>query len=496
MNRWLRRLLSAVFVLSLGLLLGPSLVAAEPAPLLQLDHVPPYGVQESILGTVLHSRPGLAVSGYLQVSEGGRIWGPKPTWVTPSVPVEEDGSFWLQFITGGDDIDAVVLYVLLVPAEYVPDSDYEETARVALDQLVVTRTPEGQVTILPREGKWQRADEPVAAVAEPEPQAVEQAVVSRSPLNPRLSAPSIALNYSPYTDGQSPNLGSHIPLRQMERHLRTMRPQVDTLRTFGVSGELLKLYPLAHTFGYRVYAGAWLGGAMDDPQIKSEIDVLVDVAKRGWCDAVVVGSECLHRGDLSALQLARYLRYARAGLQGQGVAVTTSDTAAALLSYPTLVAECDVVMATYYPFFEGVSIDEAADALATMYGRLQAAYPDKEIIISETGWPTAGSPEGEAVPSEANAARYFAEVYAWAEAEGVEVAYFAAFDEGWKVEGSKGDVGAHWGHRTAAGVLKPEYRAVYPCAEQQGCGEAPWPTATERLAELQDRLERWGAGRP
>ncbi len=95
------RLSSVLCLVSLMFMFGPCAAAEGPLPTLRLDHIPAYGVNESILGTVLYSTPGLAVTGYLQVSEGGRIWGPKPTYVTPSMPVEEDGYFWLQSITEG-----------------------------------------------------------------------------------------------------------------------------------------------------------------------------------------------------------------------------------------------------------------------------------------------------------------------------------------------------------------------------------------------------------
>jgi exo-beta-1,3-glucanase (GH17 family) len=41
----------------------------------------------------------------------------------------------------------------------------------------------------------------------------------------------------------------------------------------------------------------------------------------------------------------------------------------------------------------------------------------------------------------------------WAEDEGVEVFYFEAFDETWKV-GAEGDVGAYWGLWDAQGAPK------------------------------------------
>jgi len=68
----------------------------------------------------------------------------------------------------------------------------------------------------------------------------------------------------------------------------------------------------------------------------------------------------------------------------------------------------------------------------------------KPVIVSETGWPGVGSPTGGAVPSFENAVRYFVNTYRWAEEDGVEVFYFSAFDEAWKVA-AEGDVGAYWG---------------------------------------------------
>ena len=40
--------------------------------------------------------------------------------------------------------------------------------------------------------------------------------------------------------------------------------------------------------------------------------------------------------------------------------------------------------------------------------------------------------------------RYFIDTYRWGQADQVQIFYFAAFDEAWKV-GDEGDVGAFWG---------------------------------------------------
>lgn len=49
--------------------------------------------------------------------------------------------------------------------------------------------------------------------------------------------------------------------------------------------------------------------------------------------------------------------------------------------------------------------------------------------------------------------RYFHNAYQWAAEEGIEIFYFSAFDETWKVA-QEGDVGAYWGIWDKDGHLK------------------------------------------
>jgi exo-beta-1,3-glucanase (GH17 family) len=88
-----------------------------------------------------------------------------------------------------------------------------------------------------------------------------------------------------------------------------------------------------------------------------------------------------------------------------------------------------------------------------MHRRTVRVADGKPIVISETGWPSKGSPYGAAVPGEDQALNYFLNTYLWAEEEGIDIFYFAAFDESWKV-GDEGDVGAYWGIWDSQGRLK------------------------------------------
>jgi exo-beta-1,3-glucanase (GH17 family) len=79
-----------------------------------------------------------------------------------------------------------------------------------------------------------------------------------------------------------------------------------------------------------------------------------------------------------------------------------------------------------------------------MYERAVAVSNGKQVIVAETGWPSQGASCGLAIPSFENALGYFVAVMEWSQRKDVEMYYFSAFDESWKIS-DEGDVGAYWG---------------------------------------------------
>jgi exo-beta-1,3-glucanase (GH17 family) len=124
------------------------------------------------------------------------------------------------------------------------------------------------------------------------------------------------------------------------------------------------------------------------------------------------------------------------------------------------------VLANIYPFWEGMALPRAVLQLQRSYQRLKAAAGGKDIMISETGWPTCGQPIGAAVPSAHNASVYFQHVVSWARDHGIALFYFESFDEPWKIK-HEGRRGACWGIWDAAGAMKPGMQRVF-----DGEGEA------------------------
>ena len=108
--------------------------------------------------------------------------------------------------------------------------------------------------------------------------------------------------------------------------------------------------------------------------------------------------------------------------------------------------------------------------------RVAVAFPGKEILIGETGWPSAGRMRDGALPSRANQARVVSEILdARASAENFRVNLIEAYDQPWK-RALEGTVGGYWGlYRCRDRALK------YPAGDRR-----------QQFSALEDG--RWRAG--
>jgi exo-beta-1,3-glucanase (GH17 family) len=255
------------------------------------------------------------------------------------------------------------------------------------------------------------------------------------------------LCFSPYLEGQAP--GARVSEAQIRARLEIIRPHVRWVRTFSCTDGHEQTPRIAHELGLRTLVGAWLGNDRDKNE--REIDGVVAIASAGHADLVAVGNEVLLREDLPEDELIAYLQRVRQALPG--VPVGYVDAYYQFEDHPRVTAACDVVLVNCYPFWEGCPREQAVPYMGEMYRRAVAVADGRRVIVSETGWPDRGTPRGGAVPSVDGAMRYFVDTQDWARRDGVDVFYFAAFDEAWKV-GDEGDVGAFWGLWDTHGAAK------------------------------------------
>jgi exo-beta-1,3-glucanase (GH17 family) len=246
------------------------------------------------------------------------------------------------------------------------------------------------------------------------------------------------MSFSPYIEGQSP--GTEISQHQIRERLRIIQPYTHWIRSFSCIEGHQETPRIAHENGLRTMVGVGLSEDLDANEI--ELRNGIEIAGSGHADILAIGNEVMLRQDLTEDQLIDYIQRARVAVPG--VPVGTVDAYFLFENHPRVTAACDTLLVNCYPFWESCPAEYALLYMKEMYRRARNVAEGKKVIISETGWPTVGSPFGAAIPSYDNALEYFIRTYQWANAEGVEVFYFSSFDEAWKV-GDEGDVGAYWG---------------------------------------------------
>lgn len=254
--------------------------------------------------------------------------------------------------------------------------------------------------------------------------------------------------FSAVMEGQTNK--SNISKSQVKERLNIITPYTRWIRTFSCTTGNENVPAIAARSGLKTMVGVWLDDDLENNEV--ELSNGIDIVKAGHADILAIGNEVLLREEMSEDDLISYIR--RAKDQAGDVPVGYVDAYFKFEDHPRVAEACDVLLVNCYPFWEEYSLQHAHVYMKDMYRRAQIAAKGKDVIIAETGWPTQGAPYGEAVPSSDATLKYFIDAYNWADAEGIDIFYFAAFDETWKVD-KEGDVGAYWGLWDKDG--KPKY---------------------------------------
>ena len=265
------------------------------------------------------------------------------------------------------------------------------------------------------------------------------------------TAPLQSVSFAPYRPGQSPLTRTFPTPDQIEDDLKRLQGKVGAVRTYS-AGENLETVPQrAGKYGLKVWHGAWLND--NEKENLEQINLLIDHANKykDTVERVIVGNEVLLRKDLTANQLRRYIRQVK---QRVSQPVTYADVWEFWLRNPQLADEVDFITIHILPYWEDepIGLDRREPDgkltiekhLVDIYKKVQARFPDKKIVIGETGWPSDGRMRSDARPGRVEQVKFFSIFRSAAEREKFDYNVIEAFDQYWKAR-QEGTVGAAWG---------------------------------------------------
>jgi glucan 1,3-beta-glucosidase len=296
----------------------------------------------------------------------------------------------------------------------------------------------------------------------------------RAPIDPNAKLQCVS--YAPFRDIQTPLVSTtHIAPEQIAQDLAQLAKITDCVRTYSIENGLDQVPALAARVGLKVIQGIWLSS--NRFKNLSQISTAVGLTKEypGTIIALVAGNEVLLRGEMTTSDLAANIRSVKAQVT---VPVTYADVWEFWLRNREVYEAVDFVTIHILPYWEDIPVRAkfAASHVDSIRRRMAVAFPGKEILIGETGWPSAGRMREGALPSRTNQARVVSEILDLAKREGFRVNLIEAYDQPWKRQ-LEGTVGGYWR------LIDAVQRAVkYPPGEaisnfpywklQMGCGMA------------------------
>lgn len=252
------------------------------------------------------------------------------------------------------------------------------------------------------------------------------------------------VSYAPFRGDQTPlDPATRIPGAQIDEDFAALKSRTGCVRTYSIEHALDQIPGLARKHGLKVIQGIWLSS--NPVSNRREIDGVVNLVRQypDVISSVIVGNEVLLRGEMSGTDLAALIREVKARV---GVPVTYADVWEFWLRHREVYEAVDFVTIHILPYWEDfpIAARDAASHVDSIRRKMAAAFPGKDILIGETGFPSQGRMREGALPTPANQARVLHEVLALARRDGLRVNLIEAFDQPWK-RGLEGTVGGFWG---------------------------------------------------
>ena len=278
------------------------------------------------------------------------------------------------------------------------------------------------------------------------------------------SARIACVSYAPFRlPGETPlDPQARVSPERIDADLRALSKRFDCVRTYSQGQGLSEVPRIAQRYGMEVLLGLWLGrdAAANEQQLREGIAVANRYPQvvRG----VIVGNEVLLRGELPPERLAAYLRQVRDAVDAP---VSYADVWEFWLRHPELADAVDYVTIHILPYWEDrpVSPQRAVAHVAEVYARVRQAFPRHNVMIGETGWPSAGRPRQTARASVVEEARYLRGFLRHAATVHMPNNVIEAFDQPWK-RAQEGTVGGYWGIFDAQ--ARPKFAMQGPVVEE------------------------------
>lgn len=248
-----------------------------------------------------------------------------------------------------------------------------------------------------------------------------------------------SLTYSPYN-----NDGSCKSADQVFSDLSQIKAKgVSNVRIYGTDcNSLGTVQPAAAKLGIKINQGLWITAAGVD-SLDAGLQLLINYGKtNGWdiFNYITIGNEAIHSDYCSVEQLIAKIKSVKQALKDAGYSgqVTTSEPPVVFENSPDLCTQSgiDFVGINAHAYFDQYASAQTAGSFVKGQVQLiQNVCGTNNVVVTETGYPSAGKQNGNNIPSPENQRIAIQQILD--EMNG-QVTVLSSFDDMWKNPGPYG----------------------------------------------------------
>lgn len=282
--------------------------------------------------------------------------------------------------------------------------------------------------------------------------------------------PGKAICYSGYREGQDPRREIYPSREEIREDLRLLARFWTVIRLYDSSQHAETTLNVIRAEGLelKVLLGTDLAAEISNPQCpwgaayddktlaanrrtnRANLARMIALAKL-YDDIVIavsIGNEASVEWTDHMVPVNKLVAYARRVKKAVPQPVTFCDNYVPWTSkLEPLAAELDFISVHTYPAWENFTTDDALEYTKQNYRSVVNHFPNKPVVITEAGWPTASNGRGidPRNASEEAQAQYCQQLLEWSLEEKILTFVFEAFDEPWKGSPDPLEPEKHWG---------------------------------------------------
>lgn len=275
------------------------------------------------------------------------------------------------------------------------------------------------------------------------------------------------LSYAP-SMGFVEKFGFKISEKSIERDLAQISTVTSCIRVYKAGEEHENIPKLAGKYNLKVIQGVWFdtykdgtGEEKNIKEVKALRRMVADPESVKNITTIVAGNEVMFFERMSDSLLFTYIEEIKT-FTDLPIAIADIPESYRSKKYKLSSSLVDIIGVHIFPYWQGTTPEDSSQKILDEFKPVQKLFPNKQVLLYETGWPARGLPQYDALPSSKNQEIVLIDIV-----NNLSLSYpiniIEAFDQPKKINtvGDEGLTGSHWGLWDIWGIPKANRVSLY-----------------------------------